>query len=219
MNKKTDAILLIGPTGSGKTPLGAYIEKRGIFNRPCSHFDFGEHLRRCATQPLPSANLSNSDYATIKSILTKGALLDDSNFHIAEKLLQAHITMHALQPETMIILNGLPRHTGQADALRPIIHIARVIHLQCTPETVFQRITKNSGGDRTNRTDDTPAEIKDKLNTYHSRTRPLLDYYTRANVPIHTINISATTTPEQITATINARPVSSPDYQNWCSNE
>ena len=44
------ALLLIGPTGSGKTPLGELLERSGLWGRPCRHFDFGERMRRIALQ-------------------------------------------------------------------------------------------------------------------------------------------------------------------------
>ena len=45
MNK---AILLLGPTGSGKSPLGDELEANGLNGRRCLHFDFGRRLRRAA---------------------------------------------------------------------------------------------------------------------------------------------------------------------------
>ena len=44
----SDAILLLGPTAAGKTPLGQLFADRGLWGRPCVHFDFGENLRRIA---------------------------------------------------------------------------------------------------------------------------------------------------------------------------
>ena len=45
------ALLLLGPTGSGKTPLGDEIERRGLYGRRCLHFDFGASLRAAASAP------------------------------------------------------------------------------------------------------------------------------------------------------------------------
>ena len=39
------AVLLLGPTGAGKSPLGDWLEARGLWGRPCHHFDFGANLR------------------------------------------------------------------------------------------------------------------------------------------------------------------------------
>ena len=40
------AVLILGSTGSGKTPLGEYIEQNGLNGIKCHHFDFGACLRR-----------------------------------------------------------------------------------------------------------------------------------------------------------------------------
>ncbi len=39
--KKQEAILFLGPTGSGKTPYGELIEWQGLGGRKCAHFYFG----------------------------------------------------------------------------------------------------------------------------------------------------------------------------------
>ena len=41
-------ILLLGPTGSGKTPLGDRLQIRDLWGRRCHHFDFGVRLRDVA---------------------------------------------------------------------------------------------------------------------------------------------------------------------------
>ena len=47
------AIVLLGPTGSGKTPLGDLIERCGLWGAPCLHFDFGACLRSIVEQDRP----------------------------------------------------------------------------------------------------------------------------------------------------------------------
>jgi len=42
---RNPAVLLLGPTGAGKTPLGEMIEARGLWGMSCLHFDFGANLR------------------------------------------------------------------------------------------------------------------------------------------------------------------------------
>ena len=42
---KYKATLILGPTGSGKTPLGNLIEQTHSNNFKYHHFDFGENLR------------------------------------------------------------------------------------------------------------------------------------------------------------------------------
>ena len=40
------ALLLLGPTASGKTPLGKLIEERGLWDFRWVHFDFGAQMRK-----------------------------------------------------------------------------------------------------------------------------------------------------------------------------
>jgi adenylate kinase family enzyme len=49
-SERHHAMLLLGPTGSGKTPLGRQIERRGLGGQMFVHFDFGENLRRIVAQ-------------------------------------------------------------------------------------------------------------------------------------------------------------------------
>lgn len=49
MNNSTlfpvDVVLLVGPTGSGKSPPGDLLAKRGFLGRRAHHLDFGSALR------------------------------------------------------------------------------------------------------------------------------------------------------------------------------
>jgi len=85
------AILLLGPTGSGKTPLGEYLTAHGLWGRPCFHFDFGRQLRDAAASARPPANLSADDVAFLRGVLERGALLENEHFPIAEKILRAFL--------------------------------------------------------------------------------------------------------------------------------
>jgi len=192
------ALLLIGPTGSGKTPLGDYAEQHGYNGHSCTHFDFGEALRHIDATKIPVGILTTADITFIHKVLTEGALLEDDTFYIAEELIKAHITANNLTQNDYLLLNGLPRHIGQANAIDKIVNITKIIYLHCTPETVYKRISQNSGGDRTARTDDTTAEIAKKLKVFETRTKPLLNHYTDLNIPITTIEITPHSTPKQI---------------------
>jgi len=192
------ALLLIGPTGAGKTPLGEHAEQHGYNGHSCTHFDFGEALRHIDVTKITVGSLTSTDITFIHKVLTEGALLEDETFYIAEELIKAHIRKSKLTPSDYLLLNGLPRHIGQANAIDKIVNIEKVIHLHCTPETVYARISQNSGGDRTSRTDDTTKEIAKKLKIFETRTKPLLKHYTDLNIPITTIEITPHSTPESI---------------------
>jgi adenylate kinase family enzyme len=186
------AILLIGPTGSGKTPLGQLLQQRGLWGLRCLHFDFGHELRRSAIDA--SSVLSLSERGIVVRMLETGALLEDEHFHIAHKLLEDFLRREGADMRTLVVLNGLPRHTGQAEAMENIIRVVGVISLKCTPETVMRRIDTNAGGDRTGRIDDSLAEIERKLKIFDERTLPLLRYYRKRHAGITEVEVGPLST-------------------------
>jgi len=190
------ALLLIGPTGAGKTPLGQAIEREGLGPNRCVHVDFGELLRQAAAGQGPHA-LSPDDLDFIHRVLGAGALLEDEHFPIARKLIAARLDQAGLGDDDLVVLNGLPRHVGQARDVDAMLHVATVVDLACDARTVFQRIHTNAGGDRTTRTDDDEQAVRDKLALFAARTRPLVDHYRHAGARIVTIEIGPTTSPDQ----------------------
>ena len=108
------AILIIGPTGSGKTPLGNALERHGLWNQQCIHFDFGHQLRLSAATGTADRFLTPDELVLIRQLLRTGALLEDEQFPIARKILSAFLRERSTCDDDIIILNGLPRHLGQA---------------------------------------------------------------------------------------------------------
>ena len=184
-----EAILLLGPTGSGKTPLGELLEKEGLAGRKCFHFDFGSNLRRYASYP--TGLLSDAELTAVKNSLRTGALLTDEQFLIAEKLLDEFIEETGAVNSGLIVLNGLPRHAGQATALEHIVRMKAIIVLDCEAATVLERIRTDAGGDRGGRIDDDVEDVKRKLKIFDEKTVPLVKYYRDCNVPIIRVAISA----------------------------
>ena len=201
---KYNAILLIGPTGSGKTPLGEHLESQGLWDRRCVHFDFGENLRRIAAGNT-SAGLNDEELNVVVRSLETGSLLKDEHFPIARKILLAFLNEQNVEKNDFVILNGLPRHVGQAGGVDAILDIRIVIYLSCTPEVVVERIAADAGGDRAKRIDDNVESIKRKLEIFAQRTAPLLEHYRRKVAKIKTIEISATTTEKDVWGRLNNR--------------
>jgi len=244
-------LVLLGPTGSGKTPLGCLMGQQGLWSRWCVHFDFGAQLRRIAVdfpteagppQPESSTDLFRlfprttgknyrpgekcpclSQYFTdqerefVRQVLRRGALLEDEHFPLALKILQYFLLSEGLRrtdlapfaahplpkaevfsPAPLLVLNGLPRHVGQAEALRRWVDVQAVIHLECPAEVVLERICTNVGGDRQGRTDDDLASVQAKLAVYEARTRPLIDYYQKQGVPVVCLEVTATMRPADV---------------------
>ncbi len=199
-----NAILLLGPTGSGKTPLGEYLERHGLWNRRCAHFDFGAQLRSAATSK--PVELSDADLAVITTSLKTGALLEDHQFPIAERILRAFVRTQRLGAEDWIILNGLPRHVGQARDVDRIVDVKAVVSLECSPETVRERIRLDSGGDRAGRIDDDLPAVARKLTLFAQRTRPLIDHYAARGVRIHPIPVGVRTSAEDVWRELSGHP-------------
>lgn len=195
------AVLLLGPTGSGKTPLGGLLEKRGLWGLDCLHFDFGRELRRAVAEE--AGVLGPSEREVVRLMLSTNSLLEDEHFGIARKLLENFITCRHADLKTLIVLNGLPRHIGQARRFEEIVRMIAVVSLECSPETVMQRIRLDIGGDRSDRVDDSLEEVKRKLEMFRRRTKPLVDYYRECHIGILRIEVTPTSTAEDLWASLN----------------
>jgi adenylate kinase family enzyme len=197
-----EAILILGPTGSGKTPLGETLQEHGVAGRKCVHFDFGEHLRQVVVRNEPDEIVSVDDIAFLRGVLDSGALLEDRDFPIAERILRRFLAR--TDPEALIVLNGLPRHAGQAQSVSRLLPIRTVIHLQCTPSIVRERIARNTGGDRTGRVDDDLASIRAKLEVFAHRTAPLVACLQEQGADVVTLDVGADMTAEQMWRRVDA---------------
>ena len=64
-----NAMLLLGPTGVGKSPLGDAIAQNGLFGRRCHHLDFGSELRGAVSREELSAAYSSNELDFIHGVL------------------------------------------------------------------------------------------------------------------------------------------------------
>lgn len=192
------AVLLLGPTGAGKTPLGQWIERHGWAGQRCVHFDFGENLRKAVRQELPPDCVSPPDIYFLRGVLERGVLLEDQDFPIAERILLGFLAQRQADHRTRVILNGLPRHTGQAAAMQHLVAVRTVVCLDCDAPTVLLRIQHDPGGDRAERVDDQLAAVRKKLSIYDQRTTPLVDWYRQRGASILRIEVSAQMTAAQM---------------------
>ena len=196
--KPIDAVLLIGPTGSGKTPLGDYIEQKGIAGRRCLHFDFGHELRTLVgAVDLPSG-FTQAEHQFIVDVLEKGQLLEDRHFPIAEKIVQNFMSCRGCSESDLVILNGLPRHEGQARDMARLVNVTGLFVLDCAAEDVRARIGQNTGGDRSRRTDDSVEMIRKKLTIFRDRTEPLIGYYSGRGSFLLRMRVDASSTTEDL---------------------
>jgi adenylate kinase len=204
---KYPAILLIGPTGSGKTPFGGYLNSKKLFQRNCYHFDFGAGLRSIEqlVDQKDQASLKNKfsllgdkELAIIIHSLKSGSLLEDDQFYIAEEILLSFIAEKGITQNDLLVLNGLPRYTDQAVKIDRLVNITGIIYLNCTDNVVHSRIVRDSGGDRAGRNDDSMEEVRRKLTLFRERTLKLSSYDKEKGAKIYDIIISADTQPEDI---------------------
>ncbi|OGV73966.1 MAG: hypothetical protein A3K19_22875 [Lentisphaerae bacterium RIFOXYB12_FULL_65_16] len=168
--------------------------------RRCVHFDFGDHLRQAAAGSGYASALTPEELNVVRRVLQAGALLQDGEFGIAAAILKAFMTDRNRDASALIVLNGLPRHEGQSRALESVVNVVLLANLHCTADTVWRRILMNTGGDRTNREDDTLEAVTKRLGLYRESTLPLMQYYENCGVHCLGIEIGVETTTEQILA-------------------
>ena len=201
MSDTVPALLLMGPTGSGKTPQGRLLERRGHG----VHFDFGHELRRAAKDgTIPAA-----DAALVRRLLNTHALFPEERFDVAAAILHAFIDRtRAGTGSARLILNGLPRHVAQARDMEDLSDVRHVVVLDCDPETVRRRIAQRGCGvglDHVGRDDDHPDAVARKLRVYAEETAPVVGYYLeRPGTDVLRLTVAPDTGDESIHARIVA---------------
>lgn len=200
------AILLLGPTGAGKSPLGDLLQARGWQGWRCHHFDFGAQLRKVAAAGRASLPdyLSAAEVTVIRNCLRTGALLETETFGIARKILATFAGDCMADDRDRLVLNGLPRHIGQARALAGVVEVDTVLELECDAGTVGERIRHNHGGDRTERTDDDYEAVIRRLETYRQRTLPLLEFYGATGAAVVPLPVKIRTTAADLWRTLSS---------------
>lgn len=201
---RPQALLLLGPTGAGKTPLGDELAASGLGGQRCLHFDFGASLRAADSGVLAVDGLTPGDRSVIRAALAAGRLLEDGQFPIAAAIFRAFLGREGWRPGVRVALNGLPRHAGQARDAAALADVRDVVLLECGPAVVVERIRRDTGGDRAGRTDDSLPEVERKLDLFRRRTLPLLDHYAALGVSIHRLPVREDTTAKDAAAALSA---------------
>ncbi len=205
-----DSILLLGPTGVGKSPLGDAIAQNGLFGRRCHHLDFGSELRGAVSGGMRSAAYSAAELDFIHGVLEQGLLLENEHFPLAEKIISLFLDRQSFSQYDVLVLNGMPRHTGQAQDLAAIAGIHALIVLDGSEDDVVNRIRSNVGGDRTARTDDKKELIAKKLKIFRERTAPLVIYYSQRGCRIYRVAVTGSMTPVEAYQNISTLAAADP---------
>ena len=158
-------IVILGPPGAGKGTQGKLIAAdAGI-----PHVNTGDMFRaECA------AGTKLGD--RVRSILDDGDLVPDE---LTIEVVRARLG----QDDTArgFVLDGFPRTLAQAEALdRVLVEIDRgelcvVLDFQIPDEAALQRLLGRAGVE--GRSDDTLDLIQHRLDVYHEKSEPLVEYY------------------------------------------
>jgi adenylate kinase len=157
--------LIFGPPGAGKgTQAALLVDRFGL-----RHVSTGDLLRR---EIAAGTELGQK----AKTLIDKGELVPDE---VVEGMIASELDAH---PDVKgFIFDGFPRTTAQAEHLDALLaergqKIDTVLSLAIPDETVFERIRHRA--EIENRVDDTKPEIiRNRINTYHAKTEPVISYY------------------------------------------
>ena len=177
-NNKKYCIIFMGPPYSGKSVLSKIAtDKTGLYN-----ITIGDILRNM----IMNNQLNNE----IKNDINSGKLLNED---IIFKILIDEIN----KPECKngFILDGFPRTLSNAIFLNKIldknnISIKKIFYLYKDDDIVINNtLNKPRKNENNIREDDSNIEsIKKRLNEFHEKTEPLLEYYNNKRIPITFIN-------------------------------
>ena len=160
--------ILFGPPGAGKgTHAGAIARKYNL-----KHISTGELLR---AEIAAGTELGKQ----AKALIDKGNLVPDE---VVEGMIEnAFDTIRGVDG---FLLDGFPRTLPQAEALDAILEkrgekLTAVISIIIPDELVYERIAHRAAIE--GRADDASDEtITNRISTYHAKTEPLIEYYTKA---------------------------------------
>lgn len=156
-------LILIGIQGSGKSTQGNLLSEE--FKIP--YLSSGHIFREMAKEKTPLGRY-------IKETINGGSLLpDDKTLEIVSEYLR-----HPEYKEGYI-LDGFPRTATQAEEFSN--GIAKVIYLKVSDKEALWRLAGRSDGDDA-REDDTLKAIKNRINLFHEKTEPVIDYYRKKGI-------------------------------------
>jgi adenylate kinase len=161
------AVLLFGAPGSGKGTQGKILSAiPGFF-----HSSTGDIFR--------SLDLQSEMGRIFWEYSSRGALVpDEFTINLWKNYIKGMEMVNQFHPESeVLVLDGLPRNTKQAELLSDTIEVVGVIYLVCADmRKMVERLRRRAL--KENRIDDANDKvIQHRLEVYERDTRPLLDFY------------------------------------------
>ncbi|RBP97549.1 adenylate kinase [Bifidobacterium aemilianum] len=157
-------LLIMGPQGVGKGTQAALLSKR-----------YG--IPAISTGDIFRYNLKNQTPLGVQAqtYMDKGQLVPDD---LTNRIVEDRLGMDDVRNGW--ILDGYPRTIAQVHALDDMLaqmdqQLDHVIALEASREVLFKRMEKRAKEE--GRPDDTPAAIRERLETYDRETAPLLDVF------------------------------------------
>jgi len=142
--------------------------------------------------------------ARIARVTAAGELVSDE---VVEEIVRARLDQHDWNYG--FILDGFPRNGRQAEFFLESYDIDAVIQIDLSDDLVFQRVLNRRlcskcgldynlifhrpvnpnvcdvcGGELTARNDDTPTALRSRLHDYHTKTKPILELFSRKELII-----------------------------------
>lgn len=160
--------ILFGPPGAGKgTQATAMVEKYNLH-----HISTGALLRK---EIAAGTELG----LKAKSLIEAGALVPDE---VVEGMIESEFK--TVTGVDGFLLDGFPRTIAQAEALDAILarngeKVTSIVSIMIPDEMIIERISHRAAIE--GRADDADVSIiKNRIDTYHNQTEPLIDYYKKA---------------------------------------
>ena len=164
---KYRTILLFGSPGSGKGTQGKILGSIPDF----FHFACGDAFR--------NLRIDDPIGRTFIEYSSRGQLVpNEPTINLWAKNIQASTLDGEFNPaKDTLVLDGIPRNRRQAEMLQDTLDVKAVLNLTCSDESkMIERLQRRAL--RENRLDDANLEvIKERLQTYQSETKPVLDFY------------------------------------------
>ena len=167
MPNRYKTVLLFGAPGAGKGTQGKILGQiPGFFHLAC-----GDVFRSLDTTSDLGAEFL--DYSS------RGELVPDKlTIEMWRQNMHAQTVLSLFKPKVdLLVLDGIPRSLGQAEALSPHLDVLSIIHLVCPDlDAMVQRMKKRAI--KENRLDDADERvIRRRFEVYDRETSPVLGHY------------------------------------------